>query len=361
MQLSKYLIESIQKNRQQRCRLIKETSRSIPGGINPILKIILEGVYDDSSPLSTLRGTPHIVQMIYTYLIEYWKLLILCHDEDKESEENILKISRDQLQPGEVKDFSANNFVLETTRIAFPPPQDLNIHMMPFVLENSFEKCYLPDNLRPHWENLIRPLFRSRHGDCRNEEGRVCYLNIYEGTSKSIVTHNLSGLHINSQGKAIQRHDEDKCKCCYTEIKTNGNPIMRVSKNLWDKNLITRYNKVEGGIYVATSVSNSCAAWNSKILVDSANDSTNIIGTDGDIEHLRNHIGKRKILKPDSVYWITDRTPFEFLPLPDRTYIQYFSVVTSQIYSWLEDSSTPNPLGIVPNSNDIKIIKRNKL
>ena len=125
--------------------------------------------------------------------------------------------------------------------------------------------------------------------------------------------------------------------------------------------MITRYNKVEGGIYVATSVSNSCAAWNSKILVDSANDSTNIIGTDGDIEHLRNHIGKRKILKPDSVYWITDRTPFEFLPLPDRTYIQYFSVVTSQIYSWLEDSSTPNPLGIVPNSNDIKIIKRNKL
>ena len=113
----------------------------------------------------------------------------------------------------------------------------------------------------------------------------------------------------------------------------------------------TRYNKVEGGIYVASSVSNSCAAWNSKIIDDSAIDGTNITGTNGDIEHLRNYIGKRKTLKSDTAYWITDRTPFEFLPLSDNTYTQYFSIITHQGSSRLRDYSTSNPVGVVLNAD----------
>ena len=369
MQLSKYLIESNLQKKQRRRGLVKESNNSMAGSLNPILKVILEGVYDTSSPFSTLRGTPHIVQMIYTYLVEYWKSLIICNDEEDMSEENILKLNRFKLQPGEIKDFPGNDFVLETTRIAFPPPQDLNIYMMPFVLESSFEKCYLPDYLRPYWENLIRPLFRSRHSDCRNEEGNVCYLNIYEGCSNSIVTrknhpivtHSRSGLHTVSQRTPMIITDEEKRKGRREEIKTNGNHILRLSKNLWKKELITRYNKVEAGIYVASSVSNFCAAWNSKIMDDSATDGTNIISTNTsdfsrrtneDIEHLRNYIGKRKTFKPNTVYWITDRTPFEFLPLSDNTYSQYFSIITHQGSSWPKDYSTSNPLGgVVLNAN----------
>ena len=136
MQLSKYLIESNQQKKQRRRGLVKEAKKSIAGSLNPILKIILEGVYDTSSPFSSLRGTPHIVKMIYTYLVEYWKSLILCNDEKDISEDNILKMDRFQLQPGEIKDFPGNDFVLETTCITFPPPQDLNIYMMPFVLQS---------------------------------------------------------------------------------------------------------------------------------------------------------------------------------------------------------------------------------
>ena len=33
--------------------------------LNPTLRTILEGVYDDGSPLSALLGTPHIVQNIW--------------------------------------------------------------------------------------------------------------------------------------------------------------------------------------------------------------------------------------------------------------------------------------------------------
>jgi hypothetical protein len=28
--------------------------------MNPLIRVILEGVYDNESPLSALRGTPHI-------------------------------------------------------------------------------------------------------------------------------------------------------------------------------------------------------------------------------------------------------------------------------------------------------------
>jgi hypothetical protein len=28
--------------------------------LNPLIRVILEGVYDNESPLSALRGTPHI-------------------------------------------------------------------------------------------------------------------------------------------------------------------------------------------------------------------------------------------------------------------------------------------------------------
>ena len=45
-------------------------------GINPILRTILEGVYDTSSPLSNLRYTPHLVKKIWNDIVEYWKSLI---------------------------------------------------------------------------------------------------------------------------------------------------------------------------------------------------------------------------------------------------------------------------------------------
>ena len=41
--------------------------------LNPILRTILQGVYDTNSSLYSLRGTPHIVQMIWRFIVEYWK------------------------------------------------------------------------------------------------------------------------------------------------------------------------------------------------------------------------------------------------------------------------------------------------
>ena len=42
-------------------------------GKNLILKAVLDGLYDEESPLSNLRGLYHILKYIWTDVRNYWK------------------------------------------------------------------------------------------------------------------------------------------------------------------------------------------------------------------------------------------------------------------------------------------------
>ena len=44
-------------------------------GWSPVLRVIFEGVYDSGSSLSTLRGAPHIIQIIWKLLTKHWQSL----------------------------------------------------------------------------------------------------------------------------------------------------------------------------------------------------------------------------------------------------------------------------------------------
>ncbi len=65
-------------------------------------------------------------------------------------------------------------------------------------------------------------------------------------------------------------------------------------------------------------------------------------------------------LQPTAMYWMTDRTPFEWLPLKETRYCQFFQLVTSQVGLWFTDNSTPNPNGVKPDPNITKIVKGNE-
>ena len=41
-----------------------------------VSRAILEGVYDQGSPLSVLQGTPHLLQIIWDFLRAYWAHVI---------------------------------------------------------------------------------------------------------------------------------------------------------------------------------------------------------------------------------------------------------------------------------------------
>ena len=60
------------------------------------------------------------------------------------------------------------------------------------------------------------------------------------------------------------------------------------------------------------------------------------------------------------VYWITDKTPHESVPLKEKTMRQFFRIVTSEVSFWFRDHSTPNPLGVLPDPEITKTVTGDK-
>ena len=72
------------------------------------------------------------------------------------------------------------------------------------------------------------------------------------------------------------------------------------------------YGEFEGGIFMASNISNSCTVWNAEV-------EHSHIGKLGSLEHLRSLLGKGASVAAGELIWITDRTPHESLPLPAST------------------------------------------
>jgi hypothetical protein len=67
------------------------------------------------------------------------------------------------------------------------------------------------------------------------------------------------------------------------------------------------FGEYQGGIFMASNVSNSCNVWNAKV---------EQIGKLGCLEHLRPLLGRGASVSAGDLLWITDLTPHESLPLP---------------------------------------------
>ena len=65
-------------------------------------------------------------------------------------------------------------------------------------------------------------------------------------------------------------------------------------------------------------------------------------------------------MESDQVYWITDRTPHESLPLQSTRMRQFFRIVTSEVSFWYKDHSTSNPLGVLPDPATTQIVVGDK-
>ena len=111
---------------------------------------------------------------------------------------------------------------------------------------------------------------------------------------------------------------------------------------------------------MANNVEDSCCVWDCTLQADEV-DGTEVIGSLGDVEHLRDILpGEPQMMRANTVYWITDRTPHESLPLKVDAYRQYIRLVTSEVSLWFEEHSTKNPLGVVPDPEITTIVKGSK-
>eukprot|EP00794_Sanderia_malayensis_P020444 gene20444-22460_t len=334
--------------------------------LNPIAKVLLEGIYDEKCQLNKLNGMWHILRQIWMNIVDFWKSNILIQELFDPLERNLdLPLSYLNLNS-----FCTSKFERVTDRhhrpyiygnVVFPKPSGININMMPFIMDNrNFSNCRLPKMLEKYWKRMIRCC-----GWEDQQRGKVGYLTIQESVVEKDSSQRRPGLHTERPGLVRINMEAGTNDIEHDGAATGedndpelggGYCVLRRGHFGWGlgAHRIDEVPLVEGGIYMTSNVNESCKVYNCEIIND------NLIGELGDIEHLREFMPEGETMKKDCLYWITDRTPHESLPLKKSTTRQFFRLVTKDVSIWYEDHSTKNPFGVVPDPEITRIVKGSK-
>ena len=130
--------------------------------LHPVARAILQGLYDEESPFSLLLGIQHILQRIWKNVISFWRLCIKVS----------IPVEYHRLVKAPEVIVGNLSYVKIPCKVYFPIPTDLNINMMPFVMGKTFEKSFLPINLKLYYDNLILKCWYSQD----SEFGKIGYL-----------------------------------------------------------------------------------------------------------------------------------------------------------------------------------------
>ena len=299
--------------------------------LNPVARAILQGLYDTESPLHKLLGLHFILKSIWNNVVEHWKSNIKKSDDD-----DLSFVAARRREFGRLDHWD---------RIKFPKATNININMMPFVMGTNFKETKLPRYLQHYWENIIRYCI------LESEEGKIGYLTVHESKVDKGTSQRRPGIHTESPGLIMLK-------------ESKGNFVLDERCHRWGygqgKFREASGLELQGGIFMASNVENSCRVWNCQIQRPKV-DCLDIVGKHGDIEHLREFLPTdSETMVANHLYWITDRTPHESLPLAHRGYRQFFRLVTSLVGLWFENHSTKNPNGVVPDPKITKIVKGSK-
>jgi len=363
--------------------------------LNPIARVLLEGLYDEGSELYKLQGMWHVMADIWGHVTSYWESHIehciskhdpieclQCMKHEEEGFCRGMKVdycSQFESYIDDMADFyyytsrldrahldgefygachqkspdkqGKNVAYFDVGKISFPASEDIDINMMPFILSRDFASCKLPEYLKPYWNDLIQHCYIQP-----DELTKVGYLTIQESYVDTNASQRRPGIHTESPGILYIHRKGGEGKDTITSDKGNGSAWPLYSG--WGGGTCNMSNVCSGGIYMASTVQDSCRVWDCKISEEHADNK--VTGDMGDIEHLRYYLTNSSCMKENRLYWLTDRTPHESLPLDARTYRQFFRLVTSQVSVWFQDHSTENPLGIVPDPNITRIVKGSK-
>lgn len=195
--------------------------------------------------------------------------------------------------------------ILFVGRVRFPYRHGLNVNMMPFLLGDSRS---IPKSLHGYLPMITA---------CNLEQeqyGKICYLSVME-TVVSSGSQRRPGIH-------TDRHPKGRWGGPQPGWGGGG------SKPKQD------------GIYLASTVNNSCRAWD--VHIENP-------GPMGDCESHRFKLESTPEIRlvRNGLYWITDSCPHESLPVTPGTYRQWFRLVTHKVDLWYADHSTPNPTGVI--------------
>lgn len=268
---------------------------------------LLRGTIDDDNPLSILRANPLIWSKVFDNVQSWYNAHIL-------RTENAYK----------VMDYS----YLRCMPLQFPAPTNININMMPI------KYCEIPGFIPREYHRMYYECMRF------SDYNTTAYLTIHESLVQPGESQRRSGLHVERPGSIAQ----------------GGNIL---EKDMSNPEYVKRYQDLawglghwEGGIpkdgiFMMSSVSNSCQIWPLQI-----SNPHEVTDKHGGIEHMRPYMGEPYKLQENELVWFTDTTPHESLPIDtDKPiYRQFFRLVTGKISVWYSKHNTPNPMGVQPDA-----------
>ena len=221
----------------------------MPRQSQPISKVLLDGFYDPECELSRLRGCPHIMRIIWDNIKEYWKDMVEM-----------------PVEPPTRPVVWTSNAVEED-----PAPSSLFLTPLSFYDPNVYDNKKLPEFVRPYWPMIkacLDPMgTQAWHHiwPLPSEAGKVNYLSIQESWVEPGTAQRRPGLHVDRLGEVkIKQHNSQTCiegmgSSQQYQYHRQGAGCARYipSQNMVDIRCV-----LSGGIYVASSLSSSCRAWN---------------------------------------------------------------------------------------------------
>lgn len=257
-------------------------------------KLLLRGTLDDENPLSKLRGNDLVLQKIFSSVDSWYS-------------ENM--------------QYSCDAFKIITPKssnlIEFPMPTGINITMMPI---NVLDNYTIPDFCKQYTSIIdicksYIPLIYIRNNQVvsRLKDQTIAYLTIQE--TYDPIFH--QGIHIDfprlvKGGEVYKRDDQ------LDDILVDGS-------------------------FVVANVPGLYKVWPSLL-----NDPQHFVDSHQGLEHARDRLDNGYCLNSNELCWLTERTPYEFLPVNETKY-QYLKLVVGKLSAWHSNLYTKNPCGLQPD------------
>ena len=264
---------------------------------NPVVKLLLAGTRDPASPLFALnRFQKTLLPIIWRQVDEWNKEHVVCFAPTAKK----VRVVRDWPKVDTLSPASVNMLPLSRYDVANTLPKDLH-RFLPLV-----DMCLA----------MV------------DEAAEVVYLTVQESYVEEGETQRRPGLHIESPGTVL-----------VSELGTRRS-------SGWGGGQLTTVLK--GGIFVASSVADTCAIFANTEVVGAGEGS--VVGEGGSCEHLRAYFKEQPVaLRANEVVWMTDRTPHEAMPQKSKGWRTFFRLVVGEVGVWYAQHNTANPLCPLPD------------
>lgn len=293
--------------------------------VNPVARCLLAGaLLPGRSPLRHLQHTPELLELIFRkHIHPIWKGTL-----QPSAELSLPTWNRSFFRRGRelAANYARRTFgdigrLMGTCKLfsfpTFPPPADRMCNMLPI---RTRDPSSIPSEFRAY-APLIEECERRYH-----IAAETIYLTVHESLVIRPEPQRRPGIHTDgflSGGKQNSRR-----------------------WHFWGGNL---QPCLLSGILHASSVSNSCRIWNVQI----PRRESKWLKVGCDLEHLREVLDDVALsVQPqkNEMYWMSDATPHESLPLEPGTYRQFFRLVVGDVTTWWRQHSTANRLGVQPDA-----------